>query len=121
MSKPKAMIIRTAGTNCDEETVHAWELAGADTCRVHIRELADNPALLREVQILTIPGGFSYGDDISAGKILACQLIHHLADALREFVAAGKLVLGSAMAFRYWSRRVCCRAMERVTRSGRRC
>ncbi len=99
MSKPKAMILRTAGTNCDEETVHAWELAGAETCRVHVRELADRPDRLREVQILTIPGGFSYGDDISAGKILACQLIHHLADGLREFVAAGKLVLGICNGF----------------------
>ena len=99
MTKPKAMVLRTAGTNCDEETVHAWELAGADTCRVHIRELADQPGRLREVEILTIPGGFSYGDDISAGKILACQLIHHLADALREFVSAGKLVLGICNGF----------------------
>ena len=99
MTKPKAMVLRTAGTNCDEETVHAWELAGADTCRVHIRELADQPGRLREVEILTIPGGFSYGDDISAGKILACQLIHHLADELREFIAAGKLVLGICNGF----------------------
>ncbi|HSW45838.1 MAG TPA: phosphoribosylformylglycinamidine synthase I [Phycisphaerae bacterium] len=99
MSQPRAMILRTAGTNCDEETAHAWELAGAATCRVHIRELIDRPRQLKEVQILTIPGGFSYGDDISAGKILACQLIHHLSDALREFTAAGKLVLGICNGF----------------------
>ncbi len=99
MGKPKAMIVRTAGTNCDEETVHAWELAGAETCRVHIRELSEHPDRLREVQILTIPGGFSYGDDIAAGKILACQMIHHLAGALREFVSAGKLVLGICNGF----------------------
>ncbi len=99
MSKPKAMIVRTAGTNCDEETAHAWELAGAEPCRVHVRELADHPDRLREVRILTIPGGFSYGDDISAGKILACQLIHHLSDELREFVSAGKLVLGICNGF----------------------
>jgi phosphoribosylformylglycinamidine synthase len=99
MPKPKVMILRTAGTNCDQETVYAWELAGADACRVHIRELINHPNLLREVQILTIPGGFSYGDDISAGKILACQFIHHLADALREFISAGKLMLGICNGF----------------------
>jgi phosphoribosylformylglycinamidine synthase I len=93
------MILRTAGTNCDEETAHAWELAGAQTRRIHVRELVDKPALLRDFAILTIPGGFSYGDDISAGKILANQMIHHLADAIGEFVAAGKLVLGICNGF----------------------
>jgi phosphoribosylformylglycinamidine synthase len=99
MNQPSVMILRTAGTNCDEETVHAWELAGAKARRVHIRELIDKPALLRDFAILTIPGGFSYGDDISAGKILANQMIHHLADAIGEFVAAGKLVLGICNGF----------------------
>jgi len=99
MSQPRVMILRTAGTNCDEETVHAWELAGAQARRVHVRELIDKPALLRDFAILTIPGGFSYGDDISAGKILANQMVHHLADAIGEFVAAGKLVLGICNGF----------------------
>ena len=67
--------------------------------RVHVRELIEQPALLREFAILTIPGGFSYGDDISAGKILANQMIHHLAEAIGEFVAAGKLVLGICNGF----------------------
>jgi phosphoribosylformylglycinamidine synthase len=93
------MILRTAGTNCDEETAHAWELAGAAPRRVHVGELIARPALLREYEILTLPGGFSYGDDISAGKILANQLVHHLAEAIGEFVAAGKLVLGICNGF----------------------
>ena len=80
MSQPRVIVLRTAGTNCDQETVHAWELAGALPQRVHVRELIDRPSLLDEFGILTIPGGFSYGDDISAGKILATQVIHHLSD-----------------------------------------
>jgi len=99
MSKPKVIILRTAGTNCDEETAHAWQLAGALSERVHMRELIEQPCRLHEFAILTIPGGFSYGDDISAGKILANQLIHHLADAIAEFVAGGKLVLGICNGF----------------------
>ncbi|MBP7936958.1 MAG: phosphoribosylformylglycinamidine synthase I [Phycisphaerae bacterium] len=99
MSKPKVMILRTAGTNCDEETAHAWQLAGAETERVHIRELAGHPDRLKDYAILTIPGGFSYGDDISAGKILANQMVHHLADALQSFLAAGKLILGICNGF----------------------
>jgi phosphoribosylformylglycinamidine synthase len=99
MKHPKVIILRTAGTNCDEETVHAWEQAGADPKRVHVRELIHQPAMLREFAILTIPGGFSYGDDISAGKILANQIVHHLSEVIGEFVAAGKLVLGICNGF----------------------
>jgi len=99
MSPPKVMVLRTAGTNCDDETVYAWELAGAQPRKVHIRELIERPALLAEVAILTIPGGFSYGDDISAGKILATQMVHHLAEAISGFVSAGRLVLGICNGF----------------------
>jgi len=99
MSEPKVIILRTAGTNCDEETAHAWQLAGARPERVHVRELTQRPRRLQEFAILTIPGGFSYGDDISAGKILANQLIHHVAEAIREFVSGGRLVLGICNGF----------------------
>jgi phosphoribosylformylglycinamidine synthase subunit PurQ / glutaminase len=64
MSQLKVIVLRTAGTNCDQETVHAWELAGATPERVHVRELIETPGRLDEFAILTIPGGFSYGDDI---------------------------------------------------------
>lgn len=99
MSKPKVIVLRTAGTNCDEETAHAWELAGAQAERVHVRSVIEQPDRLKQYGILTIPGGFSYGDDISAGKILANQMIHHLRDALCEFVEDGKLVLGICNGF----------------------
>ncbi len=99
MSRPKVLVLRTAGTNCDEETVHAWTLAGADPKRRHVRELMQAPAQLHEYSILTFPGGFSYGDDISAGKILAVQVTHFLADALREFVGRGRLVIGICNGF----------------------
>lgn len=95
----KVIILRTAGTNCDQETAYAWELAGASPTLVHVRELIAKPAMLQEFGILTIPGGFSYGDDISAGRILAVQMIHHLAEPLRRFVDAGRLVLGICNGF----------------------
>jgi phosphoribosylformylglycinamidine synthase len=99
MKRPRVLILRTAGTNCDEETFHAWHLAGADPQRVHVRELMAHPGLLDDYAILTIPGGFSYGDDISAGRILANQIVHHLAEAIAGFVAAGRLVLGICNGF----------------------
>jgi phosphoribosylformylglycinamidine synthase len=99
MSQPRVAILRTAGTNCDEETAFAWRLAGADPHRVHVRELMERPERLDEFAILTVPGGFSYGDDISAGKILANQIVHHLRDAVLRFVEQGKLVLGICNGF----------------------
>ncbi len=99
MSRPKVIILRTAGTNCDQETAHAWELAGANVERVHVRELIAHPDRLQEASILTIPGGFSYGDDISAGKILAVQVIRYLSEAIASFIEAGKLVLGICNGF----------------------
>ena len=66
---------------------------------MHVNQLIAEPGLLEEYQVLTIPGGFSYGDDIAAGKILANQLIHHFATAVRKFIAADKLVLGICNGF----------------------
>ncbi|MEW6249832.1 MAG: phosphoribosylformylglycinamidine synthase subunit PurQ [Planctomycetota bacterium] len=94
MARVRVLILRAAGTNCDLETQHAWELAGAQPERVHIRRLAESASLLGEYQILTIPGGFSYGDDIAAGRIFAAQVQRWLGDELNAFVSAGKLILG---------------------------
>ncbi|TVQ02966.1 MAG: phosphoribosylformylglycinamidine synthase subunit PurQ [Planctomycetaceae bacterium] len=93
---PRALILRAPGTNCDHETAHAFEAAGAIAERVHINRLIENPALAARYQILCFPGGFSYGDDIAAGKILANRLQHHLADLVQEFALGGRdsLVLG---------------------------
>ncbi len=99
MATVKVLILRAAGTNCDLETQHAWELAGASTERVHLRRLIESPSLLDHCRIVTIPGGFSYGDDIAAGRIFAAQLQRHLAEHLRRFVERGGLVLGICNGF----------------------
>jgi len=95
----RALVLRTAGTNCDSETQFAWEQAGAQAERVHINRFIEDPKALAKYQILTIPGGFSYGDDIAAGKIFANQLVHHLADVIQGFLAAERLVLGICNGF----------------------
>ncbi len=102
---PKSIIIlRAAGINCDEETAYAWELAGATAERVHVQRIIESPSLLDRYDGLTIPGGFSYGDDIAAGKILANQLILHLGDALRRFVERGRPILGICNGFQVLAR-----------------
>src|SRR5580704_13166177 len=97
--KPTTLILRAAGTNCDVEAVYAFELAGAKTTSVHINRILESPAILAECQILVFPGGFSYGDDIAAGKILANQIVHHLGDTVRKFIDAGKPVIGICNGF----------------------
>jgi phosphoribosylformylglycinamidine synthase I len=97
--KPRTLILRTAGTNCDLETAHAFERAGSEAVFLHLNRLLENDALLRDFQILAIPGGFSYGDDIAAGRIFANQIVHHLGDAIRDFIAAGKPVIGVCNGF----------------------
>jgi len=95
----KTLIIRTAGTNCDQETKFAFERAGAKVSLLHINRVNERPALLDEHQILALPGGFSYGDDIAAGKIHANELRTKLGDRLRAFVDSGKLVIGICNGF----------------------
>jgi phosphoribosylformylglycinamidine synthase subunit PurQ / glutaminase len=97
--KPRTLILRTAGINCDAETAHAFNLAGAQSEFVHINRLLENSALLDDYQILAFPGGFSYGDDIAAGKILANQIVHHLRQPLRRFVEAAKPIIGICNGF----------------------
>ena len=106
MKKPKVLILRTAGTNCDAETDAAFQLAGAETALIHIQHLIDavgassrSRILLSDYQILAIPGGFSYGDDISAGILLATEMKHKLTGALTQFIADGKLIIGICNGF----------------------
>lgn len=99
MVQPRVLILRAPGTNCDVETAFAFQRAGAVTQRLHIGRLLEKPGLIDEYQILCLPGGFSYGDDLGAGTILASQIRHHLLDALHRFKAAGKLVLGICNGF----------------------
>ncbi len=98
-NKPKAIILRTAGTNCDYETGYALEKAGADVDLVHVNQLVKDKGLLDSYHIFVLPGGFTYGDDIAAGKVLANQLRHHLLDELTRFVEDGKLVIGICNGF----------------------
>ena len=91
--------MRTAGTNCDKETVFAFHLAGAHPDLAHINELISRKVQLDTYQILAIPGGFSYGDDIAAGKILANELRYKLADDIRRFIESGKLIIGICNGF----------------------
>lgn len=97
--KPKTLILRSAGTNADYELAHAFEIAGSDTQYLHVNDLIDQPDALNEFDMLGLPGGFSYGDDIAAGRILANRVRHRLMEPFRQFVLQGKPVIGICNGF----------------------
>jgi len=99
MSSPRILIVRAPGTNCDEETAHAFKRAGGEPIVEHVNRIIEDPGCLTQYQILCFPGGFSYGDDVAAGRILASQLRHQLMDVLFEFRESEKLILGICNGF----------------------
>lgn len=99
MTKPNVLVLRSPGTNCDEETAFGFEKAGATADRVHVRAILDAPQQMEKYQILCFPGGFSYGDDLGAGTVLAHQIRRPLREALLAFRDSGKLILGICNGF----------------------
>ncbi len=99
MKKIKALILRTAGTNCDYETQKAFELCGAEAERVHINTLIEKKNKIFEYDILAFPGGFSYGDDIASGRILANEVKNKLGDQVKKFALSGKPIIGICNGF----------------------
>lgn len=99
MSQPVTAILYAPGTNCHEETAAAIELAGGKSELVLLRNLLDGRARLDRFHAAVIPGGFSYGDHLGAGRIFATMLVARLRDQLVEFLAARKPLLGVCNGF----------------------
>jgi len=97
--KPKVLILRTAGTNCERETMFAFVASGAEAELWHVKTLINNAHKLSNFQIFVIPGGFSYGDDIAAGKILANELKYKLEEQIKKFIHKGFLIMGICNGF----------------------
>src|SRR6266852_3092202 len=99
MSTPRALVLRAPGINCDRETAQACRLVGFATDLLHINHLLQAPDLLLDYDFLVIPGGFSYGDDLGAGTLLAKNLTIHLGPQLHRFIDTGRPVLGICNGF----------------------
>jgi len=99
MSKVRTLVLRAPGTLCDAETVFAFEQAGAVVSSVHVNQLIRGEQRLSDYQIMAIPGGFTYGDDIAAGKVLANELKLKLSEDILRFIEAGGLILGICNGF----------------------
>jgi phosphoribosylformylglycinamidine synthase len=96
---PKAIVIRTAGTNCDAELMRAFRMAGADPELLHLDALIRDPARLRAFDLIGFPGGFSYGDDIASGRIFAMRVRERLYPFLRASIQRGCPVIGVCNGF----------------------
>lgn len=95
----RVLVLKAPGTNCDLETASAFARLGCRPEVIPFADLRSNPRALRNYDIFVIPGGFSYGDDIAAGKVLALQIRKVLLDEILEFHRAGKLILGVCNGF----------------------
>lgn len=100
--KVKALVLTGFGINCDYETEYALNKAGAAAKRVHINQLIewsrhDQP--LNRYHILAVDGGFSWADDHGAGVLLGLKLRSHLGGQIRDFISAGKLIIGICNGF----------------------
>lgn len=92
-------ILQSDGTNCDVELHYAFSKFGANPQYVHVNELRSKKKSLKDFDVLALPGGFSYGDDIASGKILAVELISFLKDELTNFQKRGGVILGICNGF----------------------
>ncbi|MCP4758129.1 MAG: phosphoribosylformylglycinamidine synthase subunit PurQ [Planctomycetes bacterium] len=87
--RPRALVLTAPGINCDLELAEAFDLAGADAVRMHLNEIAADPSRIDEFDLIGLPGGFSYGDAIAAGRILAVMLRATVLDRLHAAVDRG--------------------------------
>jgi phosphoribosylformylglycinamidine synthase len=99
VSAPSVLILRAPGINCERETFHAFERAGARCEYVHVKRLLAHPDELDRFAILAVPGGFAYGDDIAAGRVLAHEMQRRLGARLLAFLERGGLALGICNGF----------------------
>ncbi len=99
MAVPRVLIMRAPGTNCDFETAFAFEKAGALPTLAHINQFITDGLNLDDYQVLVFPGGFTYGDDLGAGKIMGNELKLKLGARIDRFTGRGGLMLGICNGF----------------------
>ncbi|MGB0452452.1 MAG: phosphoribosylformylglycinamidine synthase subunit PurQ [Bacteriovoracaceae bacterium] len=95
----KFLVLSGDGINCEKETLLAIKEAGGDGDIVHISSFSENPNLLKSYKGLVLPGGFSFGDELGSGQILALKLKSLFEEALFEFVEKGHPVIGICNGF----------------------
>jgi len=96
---PQVLILKATGTNRDLDTAEAVRVAGGTATIQHVNQLRQNPSKLQSYHMLILPGGFSYGDALGAGRLLAIDLRWLFQDELARFIDTGKPVIGICNGF----------------------
>lgn len=99
MKRVNVCVLRSDGINCDNELFYAFKKYGGNPEFVHVNELRSKQKSLKDFQILALPGGFSYGDDIASGKILAIELVSFLREEMEKFRKSGGIIVGICNGF----------------------
>lgn len=99
MIRPTALVLSGDGINCTSETAFALDLAGFEAVVSHTSDLLANPQQLAQASLLALPGGFSFGDEIASGKVLAVKIRHKMLEILHAYIEKGGLVLGICNGF----------------------
>jgi len=99
MANPKALVVSGDGINCEQETDYALRLAGFDSAIIHISDLLAAPETMLQYKMLALPGGFSFGDEIASGKVLALKMQQYMSDALCKYIERGSLLIGICNGF----------------------
>jgi phosphoribosylformylglycinamidine synthase subunit PurQ / glutaminase len=95
MATPEVCILKAPGINCDRETAEAFRTVDSKPTTVYVSELVAGEKRLSDFDILVISGGFSHGDDLGAGVVLANELVQKVGTQLQDFSAEErKLMLG---------------------------
>jgi phosphoribosylformylglycinamidine synthase len=101
--KPRALVMAGDGINCEAETAQALKLAGFDAEIRHLNDLIAEQVSLDQLSsryiALAIPGGFSFGDDLTSGKVLALKIQHGLGWQISAFAERGGMVIGICNGF----------------------
>ncbi len=99
MKKPKFIVLAGDGINCERETAFALDFSGAESQIIHVNDLLASPEVLKAADGLAIPGGFSFGDELGSGQILALKIRHKLGDKFFKMVEGKKPIIGICNGF----------------------
>lgn len=111
----RVLVMTGYGLNCEAETQAGFRMLGARVTLRHIADLVeDHGAALAEHDLLVFIGGFSFGDHVASGRVLANRLRTRLGPALARFIDGGGLALGMCNGFQVMVKLGLLPALERT-------
>ena len=94
----QVLLLRAPGTNCDAETLNAFESLETEVHTVHTQKIFREKNL-EEYDIIVFPGGFSYGDYVRSGAIWAKECEYRIGKEMESFAESGKPIIGICNGF----------------------